>query len=172
MPGLDYKSIQKLTKGGNYQVTVNFKYIKESLALYNVDLDPDFQRGHVWDEARQIAYVENRLRGETASQFIQLNNPGINSGRGAENTVLVDGKQRLTAVLAFYDNKIKAFGHYFSEMENVPTMDRCVAFQFCINDLKTRAEVLKWYLELNSGGIVHTEEELSRVQALLDAEVS
>ena len=32
--------------------------------------------------------------------------------------------------------------------------------------------MLRWYLEINSGGIVHTEAELRRVQALLAEESS
>lgn len=42
--------------------------------------------------------------------------------------------------------------------------------QWSVNELRTRAEVLRWYLQLNSGGVVHTEEELARVRALLEAE--
>jgi hypothetical protein len=39
-----------------------------------------------------------------------------------------------------------------------------------VNDLKTREEVLQWYLDLNSGGVVHTEEELNRVREMLEKE--
>jgi hypothetical protein len=39
-----------------------------------------------------------------------------------------------------------------------------------VNDLKTREEVLIWYLEMNSGGTPHTKEELDRVKRMLEKE--
>jgi hypothetical protein len=36
-----------------------------------------------------------------------------------------------------------------------------------VNDLKTEAEVLRWYLEINAGGTPHTEEELDKVRKML-----
>jgi len=39
-----------------------------------------------------------------------------------------------------------------------------------VNDLQTRAEVLQWYIDFNSGGVVHTAEEIARVKALLEKE--
>ena len=42
--------------------------------------------------------------------------------------------------------------------------------QICIvgPSVKTREEVLSWYLDLNSGGTVHTEEELTKVRGLIE----
>ena len=45
-------------------------------------------------------------------------------------------------------------------------------FRWHVNDLSTYSEVLQWYLDLNSGGTVHTEEELNRVQQLLSTGAS
>lgn len=42
------------------------------------------------------------------------------------------------------------------------------SFDFIINDLQTEEEVLNWYLEMNSGGTVHTKEELDKVKHLLE----
>ena len=39
-----------------------------------------------------------------------------------------------------------------------------------INNLQTRKEVLQWYIELNSGGTVHTDAEIDRVKKLLRKE--
>jgi hypothetical protein len=34
-------------------------------------------------------------------------------------------------------------------------------FVFAVNDLPTRAAVLQWYLDLNTGGVVHTSHEIA-----------
>jgi hypothetical protein len=35
---------------------------------------------------------------------------------------------------------------------------------------KMHVNQLEWYLQLNNGGVVHTEEEINRVRQLLDDE--
>lgn len=75
-----------------------------------MQLNPDFQRGHVWIENQQIKYIEYILRGGKTARVIYLNN------------------------------------------------------------LKTRKEVLQWYLEFNSYGTIHTEEEINKVKKLLEME--
>jgi hypothetical protein len=37
-----------------------------------------------------------------------------------------------------------------------------------INDLKTKKEVLIWYLEMNSDGTPHTEQELNKVKNMIE----
>ena len=78
---------------------------------------------------------------------------------------LVDGLQRVTAVMSFLQNKIKAFGKYRREFEG------CIPdhayFIVHINAMCDKNEILEWYLELNEGGVVHTKEELNKVRKLI-----
>lgn len=41
------------------------------------------------------------------------------------------------------------------------------ALRINVNDLKTRDEVLQWYIDINAGGTPHTKEEIERVRAML-----
>ena len=173
-----FDDIPQMTRDGHYQVQVDWLYLEEHLAgwlhderMPNMDLqvEPDFQRGHVWDEERQVAYVEHVLAGGRGSNILRFNCSGwMSSFKGP--FVLVDGLQRLTAARRFLANEIPAFGHYRDEYEDQHVLGR-VNFIVQVNDLKTREQVLRWYLELNTGGVVHTPEEIARVQALLDAEM-
>ena len=140
---------------------------------YGLDLNPDFQRCHVWTDNQQIAYVEWILKDGQSGKEIYFNCPDF-MGRndGDSPMVLVDGKQRLQAVRLFLNSKIKAFGYYLKDMECkdiiLRTMD--LSFSVHINNLKTRKEVLQWYLIMNSGGTDHTSEELEKVKELLNKE--
>jgi len=85
--------------------------------------------------------------------------------------VLVDGKQRLNATLEFLDNKLPAFGSYFTEYtDNMRGMT--ATYEVFINNLNTRGELLTWYLQLNSGGTPHSKKEIDRVRQLLQEEES
>lgn len=174
MPKL--KDVPQFTSWGRYAPNVGWGEIEFKLTTWaershGVDLDPDFQRGHVWTEDKQIAYVEYCLRGGTIARELIFNCPGWQTDfRGPMQ--LVDGKQRLQAVRRFMAGEIKVFGHFISEYEDAEIVMRVQDFTFRVNDLSTRAEVLKLYLELNTGGVVHTAEEISRVQTLLDLETA
>jgi len=82
--------------------------------------------------------------------------------------VCVDGLQRLTACMRFINNEIPAFEHYYKEFEGWMPLD--IDLLFNVNNLKTKAEVLVWYIEFNTGGTVHTEEEINKVKMLLEKE--
>lgn len=144
-------------------------HMKDDLASGFLDLNPDFQRAHVWTPEQQTSYVEYVLRGGTSGKELYFNCPDYALGSTDGPYVIVDGKQRLHAVRRFMHGEIPAFGHYRMEYSDDP--DLTVArFSWNIAALRTRAEVLEWYLNFNAGGTVHTEEELRRVRELLEAE--
>lgn len=156
----------------SYHVTVPWSYLEDKIATERldtkIDLDPDFQRAHVWTEAQQIAYVEYILRGGTSGKSIYFNCVGwMDDFRGPYE--IVDGKQRLEAVRSFMRGDIPAFGYKKFEYED--RLDTCVAyFDWNIAKLGTRVEVLEWYLAFNQGGTQHTRKELDKVQKLLEQE--
>lgn len=133
-----------------------------------LDLNPDFQRAHVWTPEQQTAYVEYILSGGTSGKELYFNCPGW--GRDWRGPyVIVDGKQRIEAARAFMRGDIPAFGRKRPEYSDSPDM-LTARFSWNVAAVETRAEVLRWYLNFNSGGTQHTAEELARVRALLEQE--
>lgn len=165
-----FKDIPQFTVAP-YRVDMPFDFIGdwiEKKSDMGIDLDPDFQRGHVWDEEKQIKYIEFILRNGQSGREIYWNCPGwMDTYEGG--LVLVDGKQRLEAVRRFMNNEIPAFGTYLKHYDDRSFMGR-VYLSFNVNNLKTRKEVLQWYLDLNDGGVVHTSDELNKVRDLIAAE--
>lgn len=140
---------------------------------YGLDLDPDFQRAHVWTKEQQSAYVEYILRGGDTAKLLLFNSPAYGArgyrhqpGQLDDTVVIVDGKQRLEAVRAFLRNEIPAFGHLCNEYEDQPHVLKH-AFLISVNVLLYRRDVLQWYLQINSTGVIHSPEELDKVRALL-----
>lgn len=172
------QNIPRYTEAGQYQMTAHLDYIPKWLADNDYDMDPAFQRGHVWTRDQQIAFVEFILRGGTSGRVIYWNNP-FWQARGTPVTpdmpdtlLLVDGKQRLSAVLAFLNNDIPAFGHYWSAYSDPADRRFAVArgaLTFNVNNLSRYEQVLQWYLDLNAGGTPHTEDEIETVRRMLMA---
>jgi hypothetical protein len=171
-----FRDIPQFTKAARYGVDVDWHYLENHLTGWaeypnGIDLDPDFQRAHVWSEGQQRAYVEHVLRGGWASRQILFNCIGWNTLSECGPIVLVDGKQRLEAVRKFLRNELSIFEGYkrndFTDRLNPLT----ASFRICVNDLPSREAVLKWYLELNTGGTPHSDTDIDKVQQMLEAEM-
>lgn len=171
---MQFRDIKQYTRSANYMVNVDLAYLPDHLAHYvleyNLDVSPDFQRGYVWTMEQKTAFVEHLLRGGRSGMAIYLNCPGWSSMRAA-NAVLVDGKQRLEASLCFLNNEVPVFGgHYCKDFtDKLRLLHR--GFEWHVNELETREECLQWYLEMNTGGTVHTQDELDKVRSLIDLNV-
>lgn len=170
-----FSDIKKFTRPAYYKVNMPWIYLEEWLermsekntAMASLELNPDFQRGHVWTDEESIRYVEFKLSGGYAVNDLYFNcNGWMRSWKGP--FVCVDGLQRITAVMKFLNNEIKAFDSFYKEYEDRLGLEP--EFIIHVNNLETRKEVLQWYLEMNSNGRVHTPEELNKVRKLLEKE--
>jgi hypothetical protein len=168
---MKFRDIKQYPFAG-YHVNVSWNYLEEWLDqhekdIMKLDMDPEYQRGYVWDEYQKVSYVENQLRGGFSGKDIFWNCPTWMHFNAKMNIIeLVDGKQRISAVLDFLHGKIKAFGLYIHEFEDViPHMNP--AFSFHVNNLKSRKDIVEWYLGMNTGGSIHTEEDLKPAREML-----
>lgn len=168
---LDFKTIKKFTGEAKYCAYTTLDSLVETIQRYEekyaLQLNPDFQRGHVWTEDQQIRFVEYFLRGGDVQPIRFNHNDWMNFKRKDQEMVCVDGLQRLTALMKFMNNLLPVFGGYFkNDLENFTHFNFDI--KISINNLKDRKEVLNWYIELNEGGTVHTKEEIDRVKSLLN----
>lgn len=170
---MKFADIKKFTGDGNYYITVPLFYLRKSIQAYAddyiLDLDPPFQRAHVWTKEQSIAYIEYLLRGGVSARDFYFNCAGWNSSNTSDVIVIVDGKQRLNALLEFLNNEMPVFGVFYRDYEDELRMSTDHV-TFHINDLETTREVLIWYLEMNTGGVVHTKKELDKVRRMLEEE--
>lgn len=169
---MKFTDIPQFTRSGswecNFPLNRMVKQIEEWEQEEGLDMNPDFRRGHVWTEQQQIDFVEFILKGGNTGRVIYLNHPTWMGSFDTSNSdigfVCVDGLQRYTAIKRFVKNEIKVFGYFYNDFEGSLRND----MRINVNDLPTRKDVLKWYIEMNSGGTPHTEEEINRVKKLLE----
>lgn len=185
---MNFRDIPQFCQDGHYQINTCLDMFDDNIKRYEIEygliLNPDFQRGHVWSKAQQIAFVEYFLKGGRSGRTFYFNHPqwmNWNAKKGEyRDFVVVDGLQRITALLAFVRGELPAFGLYVYSLLNPPNVEcfqgklmhlKCNSNLIInINNLPTRAHVLRWYLQMNSGGTPHTKAELQRVKDMLDAE--
>lgn len=156
-----FNKMPRLTNAEHYDITdVLWRLDSWSDSkLYTLDLDPDFQRAHVWTETQQIAFIEFLAQGGQTHPIL--------FNRCDGQITLVDGKQRLTAILKFLANDLKIFGQYVAaDFDDLFTMK--VLFQYA--ELTDKNAVIDWYIAMNTGGSVHTEEDIELAKSCKTAQ--
>lgn len=170
--------VQPIPKA-NYEVDVHLSQLERHFADLQRDatvfnLEPDFQRGHVWTEAQGVAFVENYLRG-SADFRVSFNALGFGApsrsvgGDIAPGTIeCIDGLQRLTAVRRYIVGDMQAFGgRTVRDFEDTTFSTRRLTMKFRVFTFERRADLYRYYLSLNAGGTPHSKAEIARVRGLL-----
>ena len=146
-----------------------------------LELNPEFQRGHVWNLDKQIAFIENLLRGIDINKIIRFNDltmyPHDDADDFLQNKILcIDGLQRLTAIIDFIDGKYKIFNNQLNYQDilnhpDKPSMRRIfnnALIQFDFLQITSYKELLEYYIDLNTGGVAHTQADIQIAKDLLE----
>lgn len=165
----------------NYAVDIELHSITRQFNQYAEDwggfeYNPDFQRGYVWTQEQQIAYMESFVSNVLSVQqrTITLNCPefgNYNDKSPCElhGFVIVDGLQRVTAIQAFLKGEFKVFGKFtYEDLDNSRFSLRRKTIKVQVFAWRMKKDILEYYLLFNNGGTVHSKEEIQRVRAMLE----
>lgn len=103
-PVADFQALERASPfpRSTWECDFGFEFLSKTVPewqeTYGLDLEPDFQRAHVWTDAQRAAFVEYILAGGPSGRTIYFASPGWSSKLLDKPTmVIVDGKQRLEA---------------------------------------------------------------------------
>lgn len=175
-------AIIKPLRTASYEVDMEFRYFHEHIEKFAADyggleLNPDFQRGHVWTPDQQRHFVENVMRGVVSSGgfHIQFNCPNWDNdnynGDLPRGFQCLDGLQRITAVRQWVEGKIQPCGLSLEDLKGThfSPLGRNFRFRVAVHTFQKKSELLAHYLALNAGGTPHSPEEIARVRAMQEA---
>lgn len=131
-------------------IAIKLKWLSMNEML---NTSPSYQRELVWDLKRKQEYILFRLQGgEDILTFNMSNNLH-------EPFEVVDGQQRLNAIIEFYEGKfsINYNGQklYINDIlwPNIPIMYRRTNFT-------NRGKLIQYYIDLNTGGVIHSANDI------------
>jgi hypothetical protein len=150
---------------------INIQYTQTSMgallhyAYWRGLLDsPDYQRDYVWtleDKQRLVKSIMNRM---DIGKFVFLERPY------PENRYeVVDGKQRLNAILDFTQGRFPYEGKtwfQFSRDDKNVFEDLTVQIATMHSEKVSKADILWLFLSINTGGVPQTEEHVAKAQKL------
>ena len=133
---------------------------------------PPFQRPAVWDAERQARYVESAWLGITLGSLVVVDGSDVPMQDGRYTRTdrwLIDGQQRLTALLAYRHEGLRVFAgtsceHVYSDLTERETrqLDNITIGLTRIRSGDER-RLAAIYNRLNFGGIAHTEDQRAPV---------
>jgi hypothetical protein len=132
---------------------------------FGVDFDPVYQRGYVWSETQKLNLIDAIMDDRDIGKFIFSSLP-FESGKPSYR--IIDGKQRLSTICEFFEDRLKWKGKYFSELS---IMDR---YHFREKSLSC-AEIgevsiereMEIFLSVNENGTPIPTEHLDKVKQML-----
>src|SRR5437868_1275306 len=86
------------------QSSMDISTFVEKIRSEEIDLQPDFQRGQVWPEPKKKRLIDTILRG----WYVPAIHLVVNDDLDREE--VLDGQQRLQAILEFVDDKLRVDG--------------------------------------------------------------
>lgn len=131
-----------------------------------VDFDVDYQRDHVWGIDDKIALIDSIFNNIDIGKFVF-----IRRDFGVEDKLfeILDGKQRLTALKEFYEDRFKYNGFFFSELSNADKdkfENHGITYGYLENPDK-RA-IFESFIKLNTCGKPMNVKHIQKVKKLLN----
>ena len=135
---------------------------------------PEYQRGRVWTTDQQSAWVGFVLS-RMPLPAVWIRQVNVYDGSTEFRDELLDGQQRMTALLAWWSGDIPAVIPWSGEVawcrsrRDQRALERCATPCMELPPTTTDAEAVSLYLTINTAGVQHTPEELNKARAWLAA---
>ncbi len=125
---------------------------------------PPFQRdNNKWTREQQIRFVENVCAGFRTTLMLYT----LKEDEGLyEQVQILDGLQRLTALLAFIENQFPIFDEFYFRDIDARLALGTVRPQVRIYTFETEADAVKFYIEMNRD-ITHSADDIYRAEQYL-----
>lgn len=134
-----------------------------------VDINPDYQRGNVWEMEDKIKLLDSIFNNIDIGKFTFIELP-YDRKRNTPHVEILDGKQRLMAIVDFYENRYKYNGYYFKDL-HVNDQHHFRGYNTVFGDVMeypTQDQKYEYFLKLNTGGKPVEESHLNKVRELLN----
>jgi len=137
-----------------------------------IDLDPDYQRGNVWGLEDKVSLIDSIFNFVDIGKFVFIRLPYKDHCKAYE---VLDGKQRITALVEFYEDCFTYKGKLFSELS---WTDRHHFTGYSFSRAETGADQIsreqkyKYFLKLNVSGKPQDPDHIKMVKDLLKRERS
>jgi hypothetical protein len=150
-------------------------YVVQMWTSAELNLRPDYQRGHAWTAEQQGQFLGYLLSGGRTMSFIFRDLMESENATTGYMYEVVDGQQRLSALIAWWLGLIPAVYDNGDELWSRELSTPKILFlkrgpmRVSVGLMVgSKADAIRAYLKLNTGGTVHTQDDLDHARAVLE----
>ena len=136
---------------------------------YRIDYSPVYQRELVWKLEDKQSLIHSIFTGVEIGKFVLIPLEFDPEKPGHE---ILDGKQRLNALIDFYEDKFTYRGKCFSEL-SVTDKRHFLHYNVTVGETRediTLKEKMDYFLKLNTTGVPQSLDHLAKVEEMLKKE--
>ena len=130
-----------------------------------IDFDVEYQREHVWELEDKVSLIDSIFNNVDIGKFVLVQRNTSTAGRYYE---VIDGKQRLTALCEFYEDRFPYRGVYFSQLSHKDKYkfeEHPITYGYLENpDLRG---IYETFIKMNTCGKPMNHKHIEKVKALL-----
>jgi hypothetical protein len=133
---------------------------------FGVDFDVDYQRDHVWTLEDKVDLIDSIYNNVDIGKFVFVER---SLGVRTKLFEIIDGKQRLTAICEFYEDRFQYKGYYFSQLsmnDQYKLTGHGISYGYLENP--TKRAVYETFIKLNTAGRPMENKDIEKVKKLLD----
>ena len=122
-------------------------------------MDPDYQRDYVWADKDKEYLLDSIFSKLDIGKFVLVEQDSKVWFETHNMYEILDGKQRLSTLVAFYDNQLSGL-----DKNTFQTLGVSYAI---VDSTAEKKQVLEYFLALNRSGRIMSREQLERVEKML-----
>ena len=165
----ELKSCEIFSEDVDFRVSFSNREISSLLHMayyFGIDLNADYQRGSVWELEDKVALITSIFKNIEIGKFAVIHLPFKENSPSYE---MLDGKQRLIALMDFYEGKFRYNGKLYWELsprDQHKITGHCITIGECREEI-TQKQKYDYFLRLNTGGKPQDPAHLKKVEEML-----
>lgn len=133
---------------------------------WGIDTEPEYQRGNVWSLEDKVALIDSIFNDIEIGRIVLMKRDFSESRQNSYE--IIDGKQRLTALVEFFEDRFQYKGLFYSQM-HPQDQNHFENKQLAIIETPqlSREEVLEYFVRLNTAGRPVNPDHLEKVKSMM-----
>lgn len=131
-----------------------------------IDMNPEYQRDYVWSLEDKVYLIESIFNNIEIGRLVFNRKDFGTKGNLYE---IIDGKQRLSTIIEFYEDRFEYKGYKYSQLR---FLDRVHFEQYPVvmSDMQeaTREQKLRAFIKLNTAGKIMSKQQIEKVRKMLE----